>query len=298
MSAPADDELLRFSIEATGVRGALVRLGESWRSVAQRDAYPAALRELLGQTLAAAALFGGHSKIDGRLGIQIKGNGALRTLFAEYASGGSVRGIALWQPPAPAALSPRDFGAGAVLALSIETLPPGAAEPTRYQGLVSLDSDRLDHAFEAYFTQSEQLPTRLLLAADADTAVGLLLQQMPFEQGDADGWTRVQALFDTLASDELLTTSPTVLLQRLFHEDGVRLLGTQALRFACSCTRERVASMLLQLGSEEAAAAAASQSDQVAEIACEMCGRRYRFDVLDLQQLFAGGGSAPAPGSH
>jgi molecular chaperone Hsp33 len=108
----------------------------------------------------------------------------------------------------------------------------------------------------------------------------------------------VQALFDTLAADELLTTSPTVLLQRLFHEDGVRLLGTQALRFACSCTRERVASVLLQLGSEEAAAAAASQSDQVAEIACEMCGRRYRFDALDLQQLFAGGGSAPAPGSH
>jgi len=299
--------LLRFIIEGSGVRGALVCLGEAWRQIASRSDYPPSLRELLGQTVVAAALFGGHSKIDGRLSIQLKGQGALRTLFAEYASTGRLRGIAMWREPLPEQLSPRDFGDAALLAISIETLPPGADEPTRYQGLVGLDSDRLEHAFEGYFAQSEQLPTRLLLAADGNRAAGLLIQQLPAQAGtspaamaqrDSDGWARAQALFETLASSELLNTEAETLLLRLFHEDGVLLLGAQPLRFGCSCSRERVASVLLQLGHEEALLAAGSQDDGVAEIACEMCAERYRFDRVDLEQLFAGGGTEMIAGQH
>ncbi len=299
--------LLRFIIEGSGVRGALVCLGEAWRQIASRSDYPPSLRELLGQTVVAAALFGGHSKIDGRLSIQLKGQGALRTLFAEYASTGRLRGIAMWREPLPVQLSPRDFGDAALLAISIETVPPGADEPTRYQGLVELDSDRLEHAFEGYFAQSEQLPTRLLLAADGNRAAGLLIQQLPAQAGtspaamaqrDSDGWARAQALFETLASSELLNTEAETLLLRLFHEDGVLLLGAQPLRFGCSCSRERVASVLLQLGHEEALLAAGSQDDGVAEIACEMCAERYRFDRVDLEQLFAGGGTEMIAGQH
>ncbi len=299
--------LLRFIIEGSGVRGALVCLGEAWRQIASRSDYPPSLRELLGQTVVAAALFGGHSKIDGRLSIQLKGQGALRTLFAEYASTGRLRGIAMWREPLPVQLSPRDFGDAALLAISIETVPPGADEPTRYQGLVGLDSDRLEHAFEGYFAQSEQLPTRLLLAADGNRAAGLLIQQLPAQAGtspaamaqrDSDGWARAQALFETLASSELLNTEAETLLLRLFHEDGVLLLGAQPLRFGCSCSRERVASVLLQLGHEEALLAAGSQDDGVAEIACEMCAERYRFDRVDLEQLFAGGGTEMIAGQH
>jgi len=299
--------LLRFIIEGSGVRGALVCLGEAWRQIASRSDYPPSLRELLGQTVVAAALFGGHSKIDGRLSIQLKGQGALRTLFAEYASTGRLRGIAMWREPLPVQLSPRDFGDAALLAISIETVPPGADEPTRYQGLVGLDSDRLEHAFEGYFAQSEQLPTRLLLAADGNRAAGLLIQQLPAQAGtspaamaqrDSDGWARAQALFETLASSELLNTEAETLLLRLFHEDGVLLLGAQPLRFGCSCSRERVASVLLQLGHEEALLAAGSQDDGIAEIACEMCAERYRFDRVDLEQLFAGGGTEMIAGQH
>ncbi len=299
--------LLRFIIEGSGVRGALVCLGEAWRQIATRGDYPPALRELLGQSVVAAALFGGHSKIDGRLGIQLKGQGALRTLFAEYTSAGRLRGIAMWHEPLPAQLSPRDFGDAALLAISIETMPPGADEAIRYQGLVGLDSDCLEHAFEAYFAQSEQLPTRMLLAADADRAAGLMIQQLPAQSGtspaamaqhDSDGWTRAQALFETLASSELLNTDAETLLLRLFHEDGVRLLAAQPLRFGCSCSRERVAGVLLQLGREEALLAATSQADGVAEIACEMCAEPYRFDRVDLEQLFAGGGIETVAGQH
>ena len=292
------DFLLRFIIEGCGVRGTLVTLTDAWQAIAERNAYPAQVRRLLGETVVAAALFSGHSKIDGRLSIQLKGEGPLRTLFAEFTSGGSLRGVAIWQDPVPPALSPRDMGTNALLAITIDTLPPGASESIRYQGMVGLDSDRLDHAFERYFAQSEQLPTRLLLAADGSTCAGLMLQALPNHNGDSDGWNRAQALFETLNANELLSADAETLLHRLFHEDGVRLLGTQTLRFACTCSRQRVASVLLQLGRDDALAAAESEADGVAKIACEMCGQTYSFDLVDLDQLLAGGGSAAPDGRH
>ena len=296
MSAvPAPVDLLhRFVIERSGVRGVLVRLEDAWTAIRERTPYPPSLSALLGQTVAGAALISGHSKIDGRLSIQMRGEGALRTLFGEYASGGRLRGIALWNDPLPERLGPREFGPGALLAITIETDPRGPREGTRYQGMVGLDAERLDQALEAYFAQSEQLPTRLLLAADGSRACGLMLQQLPGESRDPDGWTRAQAIFDTLGDAELLGTDPEVLLHRLFHEDGVQLLGTQPLHFGCACTRERVGAMLVSLGREEALAALTDSGS--ADIACEFCGQHYLFDRIDIEQLFAGGGSAPPGG--
>ncbi len=296
MSAmPAASDLLhRFVIERSGVRGVLVRLEDAWTAIRERTPYPPALASLLGQTVAGAALLSGHSKIDGRLSIQMRGEGALRTLFGEYASSGRLRGIALWNDPLPESLGPREFGAGALLAITIETDPRGPREGTRYQGLVGLDAERLDRALEAYFEQSEQLPTRLLLAADDRRACGLMLQQLPGESRDPDGWTRAQALFDTLADAELLDCDPAVLLHRLFHEDGVQLLGTQVLHFGCACSRERVGAVLVSLGRDEALAALTEAG--VADIACEFCGKHYLFDRVDIEQLFVGGGSAPPGG--
>ena len=156
------DQLLRFVLARSGVRGVLVSLDEAWQQVREREDYPDALADLLGETCAAACLFTGHVKVEGRLSIQLKGDGALRTLFAECTRGGRVRGIALWHNPLPARLGPRDLGERALLAITIEK-PSPQGEPVRYQGLVGLDSDTLARAFEGYFEQSEQLPTCLLL---------------------------------------------------------------------------------------------------------------------------------------
>jgi molecular chaperone Hsp33 len=262
--------------------------------IAMRNHYPPALASLLGQTSVAAAMFTGHIKVDGRLGIQMRGSGALRTLFADCDSAGNLRGIALWNDcePLPESLDLRDLGRSAVLAITIENRVPGRLEPTRYQGLVALDSDTLAHAFEHYFANSEQLPTRLLLAADGQQAAGLMIQQLPGQVSDGDGWPRAQALFDTLGSAELLSTDPHTLLRRLFHEEDVALLSTRPLRFGCSCSRQRVGEMLLALGHEEAMAALES-GPGAAEVTCEFCNQRYRFDRVDIEQLFAGGGSQP-----
>jgi len=169
----------------------------------------------------------------------------------------------------------------------------------RYQGMVALDADTLAEAFEGYFTQSEQLPTRMLLAADASCAVGLMLQKLPgVEEEDADGWRRAVALFETLGRDELLGTPPRDLLFRLFHEDRVRVRDARPLRFGCSCSRERVAAMLQSLGREEAGAAVqeaeseagagitAERFPPVAEVSCAFCGQTYRLTREEVQELF------------
>lgn len=146
-----------------------------------------------------------------------------------------------------------------------------------------LEADSLSGAFEDYFRQSEQLPTRVLLAVDGERAAGLMLQKLPGDGGDGDGWNRASALFDTLATDELLATPAATLLHRLFHEETPELVGDRPLRFGCSCSHERVAAMLQSLGREEAEAAVI---DGAARIQCEFCGRRYVFSPAEVAALF------------
>jgi len=281
------DRLTRFMIEAAGVRGVHVHLHDTWRQIRERAEYPAAAAQLLGEAVAAAALFTGHAKVDGRLSVQLRGNGALRTLFAECTAAGTLRGIVqLSEDGGEVSRDLRDLGPDAMLAITIENPGLHGRDPVRYQGLVGLESDSLAGAFEGYFRQSEQLPTRLLLVADEHQAAGLMLQKLPGDEGDDDGWVRAGALFDTLRSDELLTLPAATVLNRLFHEDGVQLLGDKPLAFACSCSRERVEAMLVSLGREEADAAV-DAADGEAHIRCEFCGQRYGFDRNQIADLFA-----------
>ena len=278
------DRLSRFIIEQAGVRGVHVHMADSWRQIVGRDDYPPAVAEMLGEATAAAALFTGHAKVDGRLSVQLRGNGALRTLFAECTAAGTLRGIAQVVEGAQPSRDLRELGPDALLAITIENPALGQREPMRYQGMVELSADNLASAFEDYFIQSEQLPTRLVLAVDGERCAGLMLQKLPGDEGDSDGWTRAGALFDTVVTGELLTLTAEELLTRLFHEDGVRMLGQRPLAFACSCSAERVESMLVSLGEEEARAAAAEGE---AHIRCEFCGQQYRFSQEEIDRLFA-----------
>ena len=283
MSSDAPDTLTRFLLPAAGVRGVAVRLDAAWDAVAGRADYPPAARELLGEAAAAAVLFTGHTKVDGRLSIQIRGQRGLRTLFAECTAAGTVRGIVQLTEGQDAPRDLRDLGRDALLAITIENPGLDPREPQRYQSLVSLQAATLSEAFEDYFHQSEQLPTRLLLAADGHRAAGLILQKLPGDEGDSDGWNRAGALFDTLQADELLAVPGSQLLHRLFHEEQPAILAERTLRFACSCSRERVAVMLQSLGGEEARAAL---TDGQAEVRCEFCGQRHLFSSDQIEELF------------
>lgn len=285
--APHDrDSLARFLLPGAGVRGVRVHLDDAWAQIRARAAdLPATAVELLGEAAAAAALFTGHAKVDGRLSVQLRGTGALRTLFAECTAAGTLRGIAQVAEGGEPARDLRAMGEGAVLAITIENPAGPGREPVRYQGLVPLESDSLAGAFEDYFRQSEQLPTRILLAADEAGAAGLMLQKLPGDAGDDDGWARAGALFDTLSPAELLAWPTATLLHRLFHEESPQALGERPLRFACSCSRERVGAMLRSLGHDEAEAAMEANGGEV-RVRCEFCGETYDFDPGQIEALF------------
>jgi molecular chaperone Hsp33 len=301
----SDDVLLRFVLESSGVSGVLVRLTATWAAVRERAEYPPAVSACLGETLAATALMTGHAKVDGRLSVQLRGTGALRSLFAECTRDGTLRGLASYSGPLPDPLGPRAFGNDALLAITIENVAIGGRDGTRYQGMVGLDADTMAEAFEGYFARSEQLPTRMLLAADPSGAVGLMLQKLPgIEQEDADGWRRAVAVFETLGCAELLATAPNDLLFRLFHEDRVRLRDARPLRFGCSCSRERVSAVLQSLGREEALAAVQHDAAELgtssnaagagtAEVCCAFCGQAYRLSRKEVLELFERPAAAP-----
>jgi molecular chaperone Hsp33 len=204
--------------------------------------------------------------------------------------------LARWQDPLPESLALAAL-ADAVMAITVGNVERGQ----RYQGLVELRRASLGGSLEDYFIQSEQLPARILLAADAQQAVGLMLQKMPDEGGhdvvpDEDAWNRVVQLTATLGTQELLATPAESLLYRLYHEESVRLLDTRPLAFGCSCSRERVATMLRSLGRDEVESALAARAGEI-EVICEFCAQRYTFDRIDAEHLLSAGAAPGAPGT-
>jgi len=207
---------------------------------------------------------------------------ALTLLFAECSHDGRLRGLARWQDE-PAADFRLTDGTEPVLAITIENATSGQ----RYQGLVPIEDSDLAVLFERYFERSEQLPTRIVLATDDSSCAGIMLQQLPVDAGgevDADAWNRVGILLDTLKPAELSTLPAEHLLLRLFHEESARVYPSRPLAFGCRCSRERVAGMLRSLGRSEAEAAVSDNG--AAEIICEFCKTRYRFDRIELDQIF------------
>jgi molecular chaperone Hsp33 len=291
--AGSGDWVRRFHLETAGVRGVVTRIGPAWREVLANANYPPSLAGLLGECLAATALFAGEIKMAGALSIQLRAEGPLRILFAECTPDGHLRGLARWDGEVESALSLASVGRDALLAITIER--PESNQ--RYQGLVPLEGQTLADAFEAYFRRSEQLPTAIRLLATEELCAGMMLQQVP--SGGAEAlrdpaaeYERVTALFATLATDELVGLPVEALLPRLFAEDDIRLHAAQPLAFGCRCSRERVSRVLVSLGREEVEAAAAGGGS--VEVRCEFCNRLYRFDAVDLAEVFATHSAVPA----
>jgi molecular chaperone Hsp33 len=276
------DTLNRFLFDHTNVRGQHVALDATWQAALEHHDYPAPVREVLGELMAASLLLTGTLKFEGSLKLEARGDGPLTLVVIQATSAKSVRGMAHWQGELPAegdltAL----MGEGGHLVLTIEP----AGEGQDYQGIVGLEGGSVAAALEQYFSQSEQLPTRVWLAADPAHAAGLLLQRLPGEEGeDPDAWNRLGQLAETVRDEELLTLPAEELLYRLFHEEEVRVFEPEPCHFRCSCSAERVASMLRGLGHEEIRGIVAEQGE--VRVNCEFCGRPYVFDPVDAEQLF------------
>lgn len=278
----ADGDILnRFVFDDTNVRGEVVHLDATWQAVLERREYPTVVRDLLGESLAAAALLVTTVKSSSSLTIQIHGDGPVNMVVVQADANRSLRGIAYWDGEVESGPLAHLVGS-ARLAI---TLDPGEGGE-RYQGIVALDGEgMLAKALETYFRKSEQLDTRLWLAANEERAAGMLIQSLPSATGDVDAWDRTVHLGSTLTDDELLELPHHELLRRLFHEEDIRMFEAQPLSFRCRCSRERIEMMLRGLGYDELQDILEAEG-QVG-VNCEFCNQRYEFDRVDIEQLFA-----------
>jgi len=277
------DSMQTFLIETAGVRGELVRLNRTWDALIQGRDYPQVVREQLAHALVCASLLSATIKFDGSLTLQVQGDGPLHLLVVQASSRRTLRGIARWRDrvtPGPLA---QLFGRGH-LAITIEP-----RKGKRYQGIVPLEGGTLPVAIEGYFRQSEQLPTKLWVASDAGAACGMLLQQLPDDAADTEGWRRVSLLADTLTPRELIGLESERLLGRLFSEEDLRVFDPDPMAFRCSCSRERIVDVFRSFGRAEMEAALEARAPEPLEAKCEFCGRAYLFDRVDVEQVFVSG---------
>ncbi|QEM80864.1 Hsp33 family molecular chaperone HslO [Halomonas binhaiensis] len=277
------DKIQRFLLEHTNVRGEVTLLEEAYAEVLDRHQYPAVINRQLGELLAAVALLTDTVKLDGTLSLEVRGNASVALMMAESNPGGELRAIARMDEDAALPADDADFrtlvGDGQI----VITLDP--REGRRYQGIVAIDKSSLAACLEDYFTQSEQLPTRLWLAANGMHAGGLLLQRLPDESlnQDDDAWDRATHLAATLSQEELVSLDASTLLTRLFHEEDVRVFDPKALRFGCTCSRPRISGALLSLGEEELRQIVAEQGH--IETQCHFCHTRYHFSAAEVEAL-------------
>jgi len=286
------DSLQRFAFEAFPARGQLVHLNSAWQALLECSDYPDQIRPLLGQALAAAVLLTSTLKFKGRMTLQLQGDGPLYLIVVQCTHDLNVRGLARWRSEVPLSDLRAQLGAGR-LVITIQS--DVRSEP--YQGVVALNGATLNECLAKYFHASEQLPTRLWLAADDQTAAGLLLQRMPggHPSSAEEDWSRVQLLADTVRDDELIGIENLTLLKRLFDKDDLRVFDSRPVRFHCSCSTDRIETMLRSLGEAELRSIL-SEQDQIA-VDCEICNKKRQFDRIDVARIIAGKAGPDSPTS-
>ena len=315
-------ELHKFLFDGLPVRGAIVRLTDAWTEILARrqanaaGAWPPPVAELLGEMAAAGALMQSSIKFNGALVLQVFGDGPVKVAVAEVQHDLAIRvtakvvGDVAPSDGLPQLVNVHNRGRCAI------TLDPKDKFPGQqpYQGVVPLHGDhrekltRLSDVLQHYMLQSEQLDTTMILAADAKVAAGLLIQRLPVEgEGNLAGsmvsranedeigvnedYNRIATLAASLKREELLELDVDTVLRRLFWEEKLLRFPAQTPHFACTCSRERVAGMIRGLGREEADSILAEQGQ--VEVGCDFCGQQYRFDAVDIAQVFTSPGDQP-----
>lgn len=300
------DQLNKYLFADQLTRAQTVELRTTWQDGLEHQDYPECVRDLLGELTAAAVLLAGNLKLDGSLVLQAQGDGPIALMVVECTSDFEVRATASLregltlpeQPTLQNLLNTYDNGKFIVV------LEPKAGTDLKpYQGIVPLQGQNLAEVLENYMKHSEQLDTKIFLAADGEKAKGLLLQRLPGTGGTIEGteapdepsWDRAKQLAETVKTEELLHLETAELIHRLFWQEDLLQLEPTAVRWHCPCTRERVADMLRMLGRAEIESILSER--EIVEVACNFCGKPYQFDAVDSAQLFIAKTDQPEPDS-
>jgi molecular chaperone Hsp33 len=290
MEKSDSDRVRRFVLEKHPIRGHDVRLARAWLDLRAHQDYPPAVQGLLGEAVAAVVLLAATLKFDGTLTLQLQGKGLVNLLVAQCTHDFKVRAMARHDPIGDGAAFRSLAGDGQII-VTVEATDRASS----YQGVVPITGDSLAESLEGYFVQSEQLPTRIMLAATPGVVAGMLVQRLPGEGGRQSvdpaalesAWMKVDHAMAALTGQELLATDVEARLVKMFGDDEVRVFGAHEVKHECRCSRERVADVLRSLGADEVRAVIAEQG--ACTVTCEFCQRPYRFDAIDVEQLFTDG---------
>jgi molecular chaperone Hsp33 len=277
------NEVQSFVFEELSIRGAVVRLDETWKQVVALHHYPETIERLLGDSVTATVLLATGLKGRPGISLQLQGNGPVKLLLVQCSGTLKVRGMAQWRDDATDAPL---LGEGR-LAVNID---PGSRGP-QYQGIVPLAGTTLDECLEAYFERSEQLATRLYLRSHAGAVSGLMLQALPSAEDYGEALETLDALAATITGEELQAWDTATLLRRLFASYTLRLFEPRAVTHDCRCTAEHLAGIVRMLGAAEVNDILAEQGK--VELTCEFCNRSFCYDETEIARILAGGVSEP-----
>ncbi len=274
-----------FLFEHLDIRGALASLDQSWLDLTLRRAYPPPVAALLGEMSAVTCLIAANLKQPGRMTFQLRGNGAVNLLVLDCDENLHLRGMARHEGPVAEKAGVAELLGDGQLLLTLDV--PSMRQP--WQSLVPLEGTSIAGVFQNYLDRSEQLPTRLILAANDQRAVGLLVQKLPdADARDPDGWNRIQHLLDTLQPAEHLALPPLELLRRLFPEEDLRVFPARPVSHHCPEDPDKIHAMLRSLGRAECEAVLKDKGE--IHVRDDICDRDYRFDAEDLEAIFAAPG--------
>jgi molecular chaperone Hsp33 len=289
------DQLHRYIFNQANVRGELVRLEDSYQAVINSNHYPVVIQKLLGELMAATSLLTATLKFEGDIAVQLQGEGAVKYAVINGAvvkdsENQQLRGVARWNEKLKTL--PEDFAGLFINGLMVITITPKVGQ--RYQGMVALDKPTLAECIESYFSQSEQLATKVLLrtqtAGDSPKASGMFLQVLPTSSAATEktdtGFEHLCILTETVKDEELFSLSGEELLYRLYHGENVEIYPPQSVVFKCTCSRQRSADAISAVGKEELLDIVAQEGD--IKMNCQYCNTEYRFDAIDVESIYAG----------
>jgi molecular chaperone Hsp33 len=305
-----DDTVLPFQLDASDMRGRVARLDGVLDGILKQHDYPTQVEALVAEMALLTALIGQTIDLRWKLSLQVQSKGAVRMIATDYYApqeGGraaQIRAYSSFDAERLTDGSPFDQVGEGYFAIMIDQ--GNGTQP--YQGITPLAGGSLSACAEAYFAQSEQLPTRFSLSYGKSTepgvgehwrAGGIMLQSMPkaspfaakqdgegdiltaadlVDGEDGDNWNRVNILLDTVEDLELIGPSvpPTDLLVRLFHEEQPRVYDAQSVRFGCTCSEERVRQSLSIYSARDIEKMTTEDGRVTAD--CQFCGSHYDLD--------------------
>lgn len=276
----------RFSFDTLDARGCYVALEQSISDIQATHHYPESLAKLLNEFAVSAVLLRDSVKMDGSLTIQYRSPDAISMIIADCSSDNNVRAICEFD--SEKLVSNETISLTSLSNRATLTITINPEHGQRYQGVVAIEHESLAECLQNYFLRSEQLPSRFILAASQEKAVGMCLHALPEQDSEIvailkDDWHRLELLFNTCATDELLSTPVEQMLTRLFHEESCRIHPPKDVKFACDCSKERSAGAIKSLGVAEVQTMMREQD--VVSMDCHFCFQRYEFDQTALQSM-------------